>query len=94
MIIMMIFNMSTSYSHKILLHYFWKSFDYESDLRVRYLRTLIRLGALIMLSLLGTGGILNGHTTCLRNVVSFGSLLGLLLGLGFPLAWCLAFALL
>jgi hypothetical protein len=92
MIIMMIFNISTSYSHKFSFHYFWRLFEDESDHRVRYLRALIRLDALIMLSLLGLGGILNGHTTCLRNVASFGSLLGLLLGLGFPLAWCLAFA--
>jgi hypothetical protein len=69
---MMIFNMST-YPHKISFHYFWGLFNDETDLRVRYLRTLISLGAFVMLSLQGFGGILNDHTTCLRNVVSFGS---------------------
>jgi hypothetical protein len=57
--------------------------DFES-LRTHCLRTLTRLSALITLSMLGTRGILDGHTTCLRNVDSFGSLLGLLLGLDFP----------
>jgi hypothetical protein len=57
--------------------------DFER-LRTHCLRTLTRLGALITLSMLGTRGILDGHTTCLRNVDTFGSLLGLLLGLDFP----------
>jgi hypothetical protein len=37
MIIMMIFNMSTSYSHKFSFPYFEGLFDDKTNLRVRYL---------------------------------------------------------
>jgi hypothetical protein len=40
MIIMMIFNMSTSYFHKISFHYFEDYLNDETDFRVRYLEQL------------------------------------------------------
>ncbi len=41
MIIMMIFNMSTSYFHKISFHYFEDYLMTQTDLRVRYIQGLV-----------------------------------------------------
>jgi hypothetical protein len=68
MIIMMIFDMSTSYSHKFSFQYFWGLFNDETDFRVRYLRTWCPHHALFA----------RDGRNIKRSVVSFGSLYCLL----------------